>query len=342
MPGLSLSRALRGRLEPQDKQLEEALQVLVAGRGREYAGGVLGMKKNSELEAQTNGPSPGLRHLLARLTSAIKRSNLVRFLLGRDGRFVLLFHGILRRHYPTLPWLNQLGLTVEELNWTLCWVKSRFRLLTPGQFLEENHPGVLVTFDDGLANNYTEALPVLERHEVPAIFFISTQHVVNPRDWLPFTRTKVRAQWAAPNEVPEPWARELFDGMSVEQLRACARHPLITIGSHTVSHPFLTHCGNSWMGREIVGSRRQLEGLTGRKVDLFAYPSGDYDRMVAELVRAAGYRAAFAVASRQVGLPLYEIPRVEIYRAEPAYLDLKLSGLYRRSIGELNCPSAEG
>ncbi len=300
------------------------------------------MRANSKIRvARTAVPPASLRQLFAQVLSAAKISNLARVLLGREGRFVLLFHGILRRRYPGLPWLSQMGLTVEELDWTLDWVRNRFRLLTPGQFLEENCSGVLITFDDGLANHYTEALPILERYEAPAIFFVSTQHVINPRDWLPFARTKVRAQWATPNDVPEPWANELFNGLSAEQLRACARHPLITIGSHTVSHPFLTHCGGSWMGREILGSRRQLEGLIGRPVDLFAYPSGDYDRMVAELARAAGYRAAFAVTSRKVGLPLYEIPRLEIYRAEPAYLDLKLSGFYQRSVEALNCPPAK-
>ncbi len=300
------------------------------------------MKMNSKVRvAKAAVPPAGLRHRLAQFLSAAKISNLTRVLLSREGRFVLLFHGILRRRYPGLPWLSQMGLTVEELDWTLDWVRNRFCLLTPGQFLEENRSGVLLTFDDGLANNYIEALPILERYEAPAIFFVSTQHVVNPRDWLPFARTKVRVQWATLNDVPEQWANELFDGMSAEQLHACACHPLITIGSHTVSHPFLTHCGGSWMGREILGSRRQLEGLIGRPVDLFAYPNGDYDRMVAELVRAAGYRAAFAVASRKVDLPLYEIPRLEIHRAEPAYLDLKLSGFYQRSIEALNCPPAE-
>jgi hypothetical protein len=67
-------------------------------------------------------------------------------------------------------------------------------------------------------------------------------------------------------------------------------------------------------------------------VDCFAYPYGYYNRMVAEAVRAVGYRAAFAVDALPVGLPGYEIPRVGIYAAHSDYLSVKLSGLHRRAL----------
>ena len=51
-----------------------------------------------------------------------------------------------------------------------------------------------------------------------------------------------------------------------------------------------------------------------------------------EAVRACGYRAAFAVDPQPVGLAAYEIPRVGLYEATPAYLSLKLSGLHRQAL----------
>ena len=213
-----------------------------------------------------------------------------------------------------------------ELDRIIAWVRQRFPLLTPDQLMQSKRPGVLLTFDDGMANTYRNALPVLEHYKAPAVWFVSTQHVLAPRNWLAFARDKALAFWSDVTKVPEEWAQELFDGMSEEQVAECAGHPLITIGSHSVSHPFLTRCDTDALYREIVDSRRHLETITRQPVDLFAYPSGDLNRRVAVAVCDAGYRAAFSLSPKGVGMPLYDIPRIGIYQANEKYLDAKLCG----------------
>ena len=42
------------------------------------------------------------------------------------------------------------------------WLARRFRILTPQEYLEGRTAGLLLTFDDGFANNWSNALPVLE------------------------------------------------------------------------------------------------------------------------------------------------------------------------------------
>ena len=133
--------------------------------------------------------------------------------------------------------------------------------------------------------------------------------------------------------MPEDLATDFYEGMSCIQLAECARNPLITIGSHTVSHPLLTQCDRDQLEFELTESRRFLEEVTGQSVSLFAYPAGDYNRGVAEAVKAAGYLAAFAEDTRHVGMPAFEIQRIGIYAAGPVYLSLKLSGLHRRAMG---------
>ncbi len=219
----------------------------------------------------------------------------------------------------------------RDLRRVLGWLGSRFAFLTPEQF-SGRQPGVLLTFDDGFANNARVALPLLEEFSAPAVFFVSTQHVQEPGDWLPATRRQAGGHWQRTEDVPAEVARDLFDGMSAEELAGCAAHPLITIGSHTVGHPFLTRCDDPALRRELVESKAFLEEVAGRDVDLFAYPTGDYDRRVAVAVRRAGYRRAFAVDPAGAGVAGYEIPRVGIYAADPAYLGAKLSGLHRRPV----------
>lgn len=275
-----------------------------------------------------------LRAAAAHLLWRTGLARLARRLLVRRGRFVLELHGISSRRVAELPANAQPSLCRAELAALLGWLCGRFRFLTPEAFFndESSEPGVLLTFDDGFANLATNALPLLAEHGAPAAVFVTTQHVRHPSDWLPATR---RAAEQYPGTLAPELARDLFDGLSAGQLRAVAASPLVTVGSHSVSHPLLTRLPDAELARELADSKRFLEEVTGRPVDLFAYPTGDYDRRVMAAVRAAGYRGAFVEESRRLGGGLYEIPRLGVYSAEPAYLSVKLSGLFRRPLGGL-------
>jgi Polysaccharide deacetylase len=75
----------------------------------------------------------------------------------------------------------------------------------------------------------------------------------------------------------------------------------VDIQSHSLSHPFLTHRRHrsmddaryaEWLHRELAESKRILEKETGKKVQFLAYPYGDYDDRVANMVAKTGYTAA--------------------------------------------------
>lgn len=251
---------------------------------------------------------------------------------AKRSRFALVMHGVSAELDLSLPCEVQPHHTGTEMEQTLAWLKVEFDFLAPQAFLETDDPGVLLTFDDGFANNYEVLLPILEAFNAPAIFFVTTQHVLDSNNWLPATHKIAKRHWAIANDIPDATAHAFFDGMTVEQLQECARHPLITIGSHTLTHPFLTKCPPDQQTEEISGSKQLIEELCGKSVDLFAYPSGDYDERVLKQVEQAGYIAAFAVDSLRINPYRFEIPRVGLYQSDESYLALKLSGLHRRSI----------
>lgn len=267
-----------------------------------------------------------LRRVATALLARSGVARLARAVLVRRGRYVLTLHGVARRRYAGIPLETQPSFCREELRQLLGWLGGRFRFLRPEELFAGEGPGVLLTFDDGFANHAEVALPLLREHGAPAVFFVTTQHIENPRDWLPATRRTAAA------EPGTEIAHDLYDGMSRAQLREMAEDPLVTLGSHTLHHPFLTRLGDAELRRELTGSKTYLEEASGVAVDLLAYPTGDYDRRVAEAVRAAGYKAAFAEDPRGAGVPGYEIPRVGLYSAEAGYLSVKLSGLYRRPV----------
>ncbi len=142
----------------------------------------------------------------------------------------------------------------------------------------------------------------------------------------------MRSAWANAEEAPPDIAYDLFDGMSEDQLRACAASGLVTIGAHSVSHPRLTTLADEALETEIVESRATLEAVTGKRVDLFAYPYGDADERVAGAVASAGFRAAFVEQPLPISQAHLAIPRVGIHRPGPPYLAAKLSGLHDRPL----------
>ncbi len=88
-------------------------------------------------------------------------------------------------------------------------------------------------------------------------------------------------------------ARELERIMLTWQdVRRMSDEGLVTIGSHTLSHPILTSVGAAAAKREIEQSRLRIEEVIERPVRHFAYPNGDFDAKIADLVRQGGYASA--------------------------------------------------
>jgi peptidoglycan/xylan/chitin deacetylase (PgdA/CDA1 family) len=73
----------------------------------------------------------------------------------------------------------------------------------------------------------------------------------------------------------------------------------VEIGSHTLTHPILTHLGDDRLREELGRSRDRIQYALGRKVETFCYPNGDYDPRALLEVARAGYQCA---VTTEVGL----------------------------------------
>ena len=93
-----------------------------------------------------------------------------------------------------------------------------------------------------------------------------------------------------------PLSRDGFMGW--DEIRELDRHPLVTIGSHSLSHPRLDALPWRSGWREIVGARRRLERQLGHSVEAMAYPYGAFGRRGPWLARLSGHRAAFTTQPR--------------------------------------------
>ncbi|HUS03244.1 MAG TPA: polysaccharide deacetylase family protein, partial [Chitinophagaceae bacterium] len=92
----------------------------------------------------------------------------------RRGR-ILVYHGIcLSDHHR----YNTLFLTLKTFEKQIQLYKKHFNIISLNDFYEErfskNKFSVCLTFDDGFANNYKYVLPLLEKNQVPASFFVTS------------------------------------------------------------------------------------------------------------------------------------------------------------------------
>lgn len=113
---------------------------------------------------------------------------------------VLTFHRVLADTDPRRPDADpEWTLRVDELAQCVAFAKEHYTIISLDELLEARRRGrglpprpLLLTFDDGWADNEEHALPVLEAARVPAVIFVSGDAV--GRD-APFWREALRAAW---------------------------------------------------------------------------------------------------------------------------------------------------
>jgi peptidoglycan/xylan/chitin deacetylase (PgdA/CDA1 family) len=132
---------------------------------------------------------------------------------------------------------------------------------------------VILTFDDGFANVLTHATGPLAANGFRAIQFIVADRIGQVDEWN-----------RADGEVLAP----LMDAAQIKDWLAAGHQ----IGSHTLTHPFLTRIPPAPAREEIMASKKKLEDSFGVEVRHFCYPYGDWNESVLDMVSEAGYRTA--------------------------------------------------
>lgn len=118
----------------------------------------------------------------------------------------------------------------------------------------------LITFDDGDASNLDQALPILQKTGLAAVFFITRSFVGQ---------------------------RGMLSGAGVRELADAG----MVIGSHGLSHRFLNTLSPAALEIELASSRDFLQQLTGRPVALLSLPGGRGGPREIRAAHAAGYRS---------------------------------------------------
>lgn len=254
----------------------------------------------------------------------------------RPSLVVLLFHSLFadRAEVEAGAVAPQQGITLDHFEHLLRYFLAHgYAFTQPDEILGGLDPGrryVLLTFDDGYYNN-VRALPLLHRYGVPALFFISTEHVVQQKGfwWDVLHRHARRAGTPARaaaaykrtlktmrTDAIEAALRARFGAgalaptgdtdrpLTPAELADFSREPLVHIGNHTADHAILTNYAPEEVHRQIRGCQEALLALTHRAPVAISYPNGSVSEAAVAAARQEGLRLGITGVTGKNYLPL--------------------------------------
>lgn len=206
--------------------------------------------------------------------------------IPKDSVLVLAYHNVENR----IAVCDDLY-TVTTVNFIehMSLIAGFFTAVTPAQLFTPNNsskPRILITFDDGKKNNFTQAFPVLHQYNLPALFFVT-------------------AKFIGTDEY-----------MTEEDITHISKYN-IYIGSHGLTHTDFGSIDIEQTKKELTESKQLLEELLKTEVAAFAYPYGNEHNTKEEdkkILSECGYKQAyvFGGTSAPDSKDPFRIPRLMV------------------------------
>lgn len=174
----------------------------------------------------------------------------------------------------------------------------------------------VIFFDDGFKDVLQNALPVLQKHSIPATVFITTgliektdflwtlgvRHILLTKSlshdliegkvielkklFMPDREKKISEMQKDDNFTLNPLDFNVF--LSWDEVRQLSQNNF-EIASHGVRHEKLTELNDPELKRELADSKAILETKTGLKIEGLSYPYGRHNERVIQFAKSGGY-----------------------------------------------------
>ncbi len=248
---------------------------------------------------------------------------------AEDQLVTLLFHGVGENNH-VLPGQNITLVQLEEC--IINFKKHRYQFMSPDDVMKGLLTGrrVLLTFDDGYANNL-HVLPLLKRYNVPAIFFIAShyiesgksfwwdsayrglkKHGATEKDAVSAIRDLKRKPWnILEREITEKFGVNIWQSigdtdrpLTSDELKKLSAEPLVTIGNHTMHHTILTNESPETQAEEMRQCQIYLETVLGNAPTWISYPNGYTNTAIENIAVTLGLQAGIQVHGAPMRLPV--------------------------------------
>lgn len=163
---------------------------------------------------------------------------------------------------------NSWTITNELFEAQMDWLAERFEFISLHQLQRRmshncnDRPSVAITFDDGYADNFDRAIPLLLERKIPFTYFVTLHNIESGEQ---FSHDAAAGNKAQPNTINQ--IQELADAG-------------VDIGHHGRNHlDFGKIDDDATLYDEIVSAREDLEDMIGKKVSYFAFPFGMHKNM---------------------------------------------------------------
>ena len=206
------------------------------------------------------------------LTGAVLTAGIGLFWFFGSTNYLLTGVPVLNYHQVNDKFQTVLTMTPADFEEQMKYLHDRdYHAVTQDQFAaymsgEGSLPDrpVMITFDDGYVDNYEHAYPIMKKYGLTGTIFLIVDLMETP-GYL---------TWAQVQEMGR-------NGME--------------FGSHTMSHKPLTSFDRQGVRTELRESKAAIESHLQKPCKYIAFPEGEFDDMVMEETRAAGYEYGFTV-----------------------------------------------
>lgn len=222
-------------------------------------------------------------------------------------------------YHRTNPWYRNDALSVspEMLEKHIRFLLEKgLKPVSLYQYVEElNHcdKNFCITFDDGFADNFLFAFPIMKKYGIRPLIFL-TAHFIGTEKMHKNYKDREKDRYLRWKEVHE------------------MLHSNIDFGSHTLTHTDLTTIDKKQAWDEILESKKFIQKNTGRKIDFFCYPYGKQNEKIRQMVKNAGYHGA-VITNWKGEFDLYSLPRTGIY-GHNSFLVFRLKLWRARAFGK--------